>query len=173
MHFETCAFRAPKLPSIVSNTSIWLAVEYVSMVKSWIVVTWGKMVGSRKSRLEVVRWCCKFFWAKTHLVWRGFHRQSDFPNPCLEVFEKIRFCIFTNLLCTIRLNLSRRTLTRVSWKIFGAISRYVSWRIFLPKIASCPRTKVFEKTLEVGFFGKESHLFYRIRAGALRLKRPF
>ena len=166
MHFETCAFRAPKLPSIVSNTSIWLAVEYVSMVKSWIVVTWGKMVGSRKSRLEVVRWCCKFFWAKTHLVWKGFHRQSDFPNPCL-VFEKIRFCIFTNLLCTIRLNLSRRTSTRVSWKFFGAISRYVSWRIFLPKIASCTRKKVFEKTLHSGYFVKVTRLSSRIRGGPL------
>ena len=152
MHFDSCAFRSLTLPCKISNTSIRLAVECVSMLKFWIVVTWDKMIGSWKTQSEVIRWCSTKFGAKTHLVWRGFHRQNDFPSPCLEVFGKIRFGIFWNLLCTCRLNLSRRTSIRVSWNKFGAISRYVSWRIFWPKIASCSRKKVFGKTLRLGIF---------------------
>jgi len=129
------------------------------------------MIGSRKTRSEVTRGCCTKFGAITHLVWRGFHCQNDFPNPCLKVFGKTRFGISCNYGCAFRLNLTRCKSIRLSWDKFGAISTCVSLRIFLPKIASCMWKKVFGKTLHLGILFKRIPTFFENTRRAF--KDPF
>ena len=131
----------------VANTlfSTVLVFEWVCLMKSWIVVIWGKTIEVWKTSLEVVRWCSTIFWAPTHHVRRGIHRQNEDSITCLDVFEKGNSRFFQNSRCQFTLNLSPR---KSDWgsrtKVWGKYM-YVSWRIFLPKIASCSQKKVFEK----------------------------
>ena len=72
-----------------------LAFGCVCMMKSWIVVNWGKMIQPWKPSPEVVGRPWGNFWARTHLIWRGIHRQNEFFSSCLDVFENSNFCFFS------------------------------------------------------------------------------
>ena len=136
--------------SLPWQMSFRLAFGCVCMMKCWIVVTWGKMIQPWKPSPEVVGRLWDNFWAQTHLIWRGIHRQNEFFSSCLDVFENSNFCFFRNSLCRSRPNLSPGKSARVIQDNFWVISRYVSLRICWPKIASYSQKKVFENFVRKG-----------------------
>ena len=99
IHFYSCASWAPKLAEIVTTMSFRLAFGCVCMMKSSIVVNWGKMIQPWKPSPEVVGRPWGNFWARTHLIWRGIHRQNEFFSSCLDVFENSNFCFFCVVQC--------------------------------------------------------------------------
>ena len=139
----------------VANTLFSTVFEGVCLMKYWFVVIWGKTIEVRKTLPEVVWWPCKFFWAPTHHVRRGIRCQNDDSSTCLDLFEKWNSRFFQNLWCSFRLNLSPRKSDQGSQKKVWGNYTYVSWRIFLPKIARCSQKKVFEKIGMLILFSKE------------------
>ena len=105
---------------------------------------WGKMIQPRKTSPEVVRRFWANFWGQTHLIWRGIHSQNMFSISCLDVFENSNFDFFLNSLCRSRLNLNPWMSPLDTQANFWAKFRYVSLRIFWPKIATYSQKKVFE-----------------------------
>ena len=131
------------------------------------------MIQPWKPSPEVVGWLWDNFWARTHLIWRGIHRQNEFFSSCLDVFENSNF-IFFWIHCVVPGSIwIRECHPSTPRQIFELSSDTYLSGFFYRKLL--PTLK--KKCLKISWTGMNSQFipdFSRIRAGPLRVqnRRP-
>ena len=131
----------------------WLAFGCVCMMKCWIVVIWARWFSRENHHQKSSRGSGTISEPKHTLSEEVFTAKMSSPalvSTCLKIQMSV---FFRNSLCRSRPNLSPRMSARVIQDNFWAKFRYVSLRILLLQIASCPQKKVFENSVLGGMDG--------------------